>query len=552
MNTLPASVEAYLSEAGFSSTEILVLKRLLEDDALTLRQLAAKTGKSTGVLDQATKKLLRKNIVSKEWINDSFKFTLHSLQSVVQWMSKDTKEKREMLLRRHQNFETFISTIEYDKKRPEMQYYEGYEGFQQAYMQLLDNGKEMLHYMPVTCSIEDDPLRDFRVEYFRERRRKGIFSKVIAQNTTRGRRFQSRDPFEYRQSILVDEEQYPFSFEKIIIGDTVACFNHAEKRACLIRYPELAAHERDIFDGIWKQHLASKSTPQVSTCNSSSPEPSLPSDVPLKVRTLSRIREFFLSKESLITFAIFMGISGLTTFAIYRSDAYLNLLRLREKVTSIAAAGALQFDAKDLDQLHTSEDMLKPEYAKVIKQLDDIRYQNQWVKYMYILRPTGQENQFEFVADADSADPSQKKDYNGDGKINKAEGDITPGKKYNVSKTDVLANGHYEKPTANKIAYTDPGGTFISGYSPIRDSSDHINALLGVDIFTSQLQDLAVGPFTVLALFFGLFFLFVFVRLAAFNRSLSSQIRETNWITHAAFISLFVISVLGFYLATIP
>jgi hypothetical protein len=52
MKEIPAAVEATMLDAGFSPTEILILRRLLEDDALTLREIAARSGKSTGVLDQ--------------------------------------------------------------------------------------------------------------------------------------------------------------------------------------------------------------------------------------------------------------------------------------------------------------------------------------------------------------------------------------------------------------------------------------------------------------------------------------------------------------------
>jgi hypothetical protein len=53
MNTLPSSIESYLEEAGFTVLEVLILKRLLEEEALTVREIASKTGKSSGAIDQA-------------------------------------------------------------------------------------------------------------------------------------------------------------------------------------------------------------------------------------------------------------------------------------------------------------------------------------------------------------------------------------------------------------------------------------------------------------------------------------------------------------------
>src|SRR3989338_9460629 len=119
MTSLPASIEAALVESGFSATELMILKRLLEDDAMTLRQLALKTGKSTGVLDQAMKKLVKKGIVSKEDINGTPKYTIGSLQAITRWMEKDVKQKRDLLLRKFENFESFISSLEMEKGRPE-------------------------------------------------------------------------------------------------------------------------------------------------------------------------------------------------------------------------------------------------------------------------------------------------------------------------------------------------------------------------------------------------------------------------------------------------
>lgn len=261
MKALPSSIEAYLSEAGFSGTEIVVLKKLLEEDALTLRELAAKTGKSTGVLDQSVKKLLKKNILSRESINDTPKYVLASLNSILTWMEEDMKMKQKMMQRRHENFESFVLSLTVGKKRPEMNYFEGLEGIKRAYTQLLERGGDIVQYGPTLCMTEDDPLRDFRVQWFRDRRNRGIFSRVITHDNPLGRRFQSRDAFEYRRSILVDEDAYPMYFEKIIIGDTVACFQMEEERACFIRYPAMAEHERMFFERLWNKKLQNQHGP---------------------------------------------------------------------------------------------------------------------------------------------------------------------------------------------------------------------------------------------------------------------------------------------------
>lgn len=252
MNAIPAGVEASLLESGFSSTEIAVVRRLLEYDAMTLRELAGRTAKSTGVLDQATKKLIQKGIVQREVINDSVKYTMTSLDAVLRWMEEDDLRKRELMTRRQRNFESFLRTVELDRKRPEIEYTEGVVNFPKAYRKLLGCGKTLLCYDPACLPVEEHPLRSFMSEWPRMRRKDGVFSNVIAHDTPRGRRYQSRDAFDYRRTVLVGEGECRYEFEKIVCGDAVACFNYAENRACLIKFPELASMERATFEALWR------------------------------------------------------------------------------------------------------------------------------------------------------------------------------------------------------------------------------------------------------------------------------------------------------------
>lgn len=545
MDALPSSVEAYLFQAGFSGTEVLILKRLIEADGLTLRELAAKTGKSTGVLDQAMKKLLRKKIVTRERMNDGYKFAMISLQSIVKWMEQDTKQKREMLLRRHQNFEQFIASLQHDKGRPEMEFYEGDEGLQKAYLRLLDlvgieqgygPGREMLFYVPVQWKEEEDPLRDFRVQYFRERRRRGIFSRMIAPKTPLGMRYQNRDPFEYRKTVLVPEDRYQFAFEKVIVGDTVACINHKEKKACFVRYPELAETERSMFEGLWKQESErekSEAGGGAAGASAGAAAPARPTqeEIPIKTRTFSQLRDFFLSRTSLITLGFFALVSAMLTYGLYQYTANLNLERTRERVKSIAATGVFQFDPKDIEALQVERDWKKPEWARVVNQLKGMRRNNEDIFFVYIFRRSKQDyNKLEFVADSHSInpyantddDPNNNVDVDSNGIINSIDVLQWPGQPY-PTPNDEIFNG-FKGPTATRNYYTDSWGSYLTGYAPIKNSNGNTVAVLAVDFSVNKLRELIFKTFTPIWYFLGFFLLFIFIRLGAFNRVLFSEL----------------------------
>ncbi|MBM3227743.1 winged helix-turn-helix domain-containing protein [Candidatus Peribacteria bacterium] len=256
MTTLPASVEQYLSESGFSGTEILILKHLLEGGAMTLRELAAKTGKSTGVLDSASKKLLSKGILAKGIINDTPKLKLSSSEAIVEWVREDRKQKQAVYERREKDLESFMASLSVDVSRADIQHYEGLSGLEKAYRKLLEEcGGVMCHFLPVRHIETEDPLRDFLMQFFCLRYRQKVITRVIAHDTPLGRRYQSRDPFEHRQTVLVPEEVYAFNTEKVVAGDWVGTFNHAEQKAFLIRSKEMAQTEKVMFEAVWKQEM---------------------------------------------------------------------------------------------------------------------------------------------------------------------------------------------------------------------------------------------------------------------------------------------------------
>jgi len=524
VDTLPSSIESHFRDAGFSATEILIVKKLVEGNAMTLRDLAFKTGKSTGVLDQAMKKLLKKKIVQREMINGTPKYVLHSLESVSKWLQDDMRQKKSMLELRHQNFESFIASIASGKKRPEMQFFQGEEGLKKAYISLLEKGSDFVQYGPTIFTESEDPLREFRVQYFRERRKKNIFLRVLTNNTPLGRRAVSRDPFEYRKTILISQDTYPFSFEKIIVGNTVACFHLENMEACFIEYAELADRERQFFEKLWNAKLQK---PDEETETPINPLPFIPLSpvIPTKTKVLSEVREFFLSRKSIIAFGVCGILSAGLTYFLYQHNLFLNTKVIQEKVKSIASTATLQFNSEDLNELSTIEDIHKPQYAKVIYLLNEIRRQNEGVEYAYLMRPTDDEFIWEFVADADSLDPFIKKDFDGNGIIDEKDHLSPPGEKYNTREQPPFDDN--QQALIQPMAFgpsSDQWGDFISGWAPIRDTSGKAVAILGIDIFTDAANIFARQSFATIYYFIGFFLLFVFLRLSAFNRSLFKEI----------------------------
>lgn len=473
---------------------------------MTLRELATKTGKSTGVLDQASKKLLSRQILIREKINGVPKYTVDSVDAIKRWVQKDSKTKRELISRKEQDFQKFIDSLEFDSSRPRMEYFEGSEGVQKAYMKLLDTQeKEMLQFMPMNLKEEEDPLRDFRVQYFRERKRRKIFLRTIGHESPLGRRFQSRDHFEYRKTSLVPESVCPISFEKIIIGNTIACFNHEEGRACFIHYPELAVAEKQFFT------IAEQS----EVTNTHKDTYTKQGQVPVATKTLSGVRSFFLSKQGLVYLALSALSAVLLTQMLYFYALSIMKIEIGERLLSIATTAAQDFDIVDIEKLQFARDMSSKEYERVFKRLSTIRDSNANIQFVYLLRPTDQRSMWQFIADADSSVDLLQQSIDDPDYIEV----IPPGTFYDVSFPETALTGVIpRKPLAESDFLQDEWGSYLSAYAPILDKNEETIAILGLDMNVTDVLRQTVIRFNIWRWFFGLFTLIVAYRLVQLVR----------------------------------
>lgn len=520
MVTLPHSIEAALRDAGFSPTEILILNHLIEHEGMTLRELALKTGKSTGVLDQAMKKLLRRRIVERQMFNDTPKYVVQSLQSVIDWMEDDTQRRREEIDRRYTDFESYILTLERERSRPHVEYFDGFEGIKRAYGKLLEfDSKDLCGYVPARLKEEEDPLRDFKVQWFRSRYNGGVFLRILTEDTSLGRRFQSRDSFEYRKTLLLDPSRHPVHQEKYTINGVIMAIDYDKRTAILLHYPEMAKNEQEIFETQWRH----AQVPEAANGESPKLAPVVlpPKQISLRTKVVSLFREFFVGPKSVIAIGLCLILFGAFGYFDYKRTADFSTWLIRDEAVAIAATGSANFDPDDVNQIRTKEDEGNPAYLRLLKNLNEIRSRNPDVAYAYIMRKTDKQNYFEYIADADAIDAGVKRDRNSDGVINEDDEPDYPGEIF--IDTDVLPSSLYEQPFSFNPYYDPRWGTTISGWAPIKDASGKGIAILGVDIFDKKAQDLTQKNFAKVLYFLLILFVFLVIRIIALRPKLFKE-----------------------------
>jgi len=150
----------------------------------------------------------------------------------------------------------------------------------------------------------------------------------------------------------------------------------------------------------------------------------------------------------------------------------------REYLIQLAIAAAQQVDPVAHAAIRRPEQTDSPEYRAAVEPLRRIRTAIPGIRYLYTLVWDGSAARFVL----DSADHG---DQDGDGvEDHSAVGDLSVSPQ--TAKLEALGwQGQPGRPTATEQPYSDPWGTFMSGYAPILDANGRQEGVVGVDLDAS-------------------------------------------------------------------
>ncbi len=270
MLPIPDHIVRFLAECGFTQTEILVLRHLLPGGASTLRELAGRAGKSTGVLDQATRKLIHKGIVQRSNVNGFAKFSVESMSALRSFVRERTRKQTEECQTRERDFERFLGTTDHTIARPDVRHLVGRGAMLEAYRELLDQGGELLHVRSSSPAKSNDDIHSFHEECERARRARGVFTRVIAEDIPKNRKLKSFDLFSFRTTLLAPHLAVTCCIEKLINADSICFLDFERNTACMIQSSALARAERHAFELLWGSLIAKEkasATPDAKTAH---------------------------------------------------------------------------------------------------------------------------------------------------------------------------------------------------------------------------------------------------------------------------------------------
>lgn len=217
-----------------------------------------------------------------------------------------------------------------------------------------------------------------------------------------------------------------------------------------------------------------------------------------------------------ITIIVFVAFVG-TIF--YVRGRVLMQNEIKDKLRSVAAVAAGQFDGDTIEKINDINDEASPAYKQTVHRLQDIRLSVPSVRFAYIMRRTKDLNVLAFVADADSALTDAELDRNSNGFVDDDEKPAAIGELYRIDTLPVLQNEAFLHPAVDATINSDQWGSVLSGYAPIHRASDgKIVAIVGVDMDAAQytaMQDSIFSPLAFILLFIAgsLIVVFTFMHL---------------------------------------
>ncbi|MFM1873685.1 MAG: Autoinducer 2 sensor kinase/phosphatase LuxQ [Planctomycetota bacterium] len=145
--------------------------------------------------------------------------------------------------------------------------------------------------------------------------------------------------------------------------------------------------------------------------------------------------------------------------------------QLIEGMRRVGRTASALVDRDSLAQITEAEQTNGPLFEKVAGPLRAVLRSAPEIKYVYTARVVGAEVRF-------GVDCAQPGDHDGDGRDDQAK----VGELYEDPPEELLAAWHQDRTVWTEQPYTDEWGTFVSLFEPVRDDSERVVAVIGVDV----------------------------------------------------------------------
>jgi len=236
------SKEQILQELGLTDKEVKVYLALLSLGQSTANGIAKKSNLNRVTCYDILKYLQKKGLVS---------YVIKS--GVKYYEAADPRKLLGDLQEKQAKVKSILPELEELKKsikeKPGIELYEGMAGLKTVIEDIIKEGKESL-FISDPDFIEALPF--YFPHFINQKRKLGLFSKVITTNNKKMRDYKKNNPKKYVDLRFIEEK---LSTTKIIYGNKIATLTFEKENSIgiIVKNKQIADTERKLFDLLWKQ-----------------------------------------------------------------------------------------------------------------------------------------------------------------------------------------------------------------------------------------------------------------------------------------------------------
>lgn len=238
-----------LSSFGLDDNQCKTYLVLLELGPASILEISKKSSINRSMLYEIVDSLVSLGIVYKSIRGKKISF-----------VARDPEVLRSLLTQKLQKFVSLLPDLKTlattGSSKPAITLHEGLAGIKQVYLGAIQSKEKKLYaFVGVESLLSKTHVleRFWDKEYKEERRKRNVFGQLLVPDNLAGRKFQSKDNQNFRESRLVDAKIYNFPAEILMYDDTVAFISYTihEEYAAELKSPAIAETLKMTWRFMW-------------------------------------------------------------------------------------------------------------------------------------------------------------------------------------------------------------------------------------------------------------------------------------------------------------
>ncbi|MDA1038231.1 MAG: hypothetical protein O2877_00905 [bacterium] len=237
-----------LQAIGLNENEALVYQLLLELGPKPAQNLIEPSGLGRGNLYNTLNALKEKGLIMEESGTKKI-YQAVDPENLRKLAKTQVISAQETLNQLESTLPTLKSAFRLITKKPTFRIFEGIEGIKDVYKEMLQ-ANQPIHSLVGLGDASKELNKWLHTYYIKERLKRGIHVQGVVSSDERGQELLEHQEEELRHVALIDKQQFPYSGDISVFGESIAFMDHRNEIATIIENAQLAQTLRSTIQAL--------------------------------------------------------------------------------------------------------------------------------------------------------------------------------------------------------------------------------------------------------------------------------------------------------------